>query len=220
MRIRFLILTLAGLLMVAMSPSAHAQTPDSNPIGACLRSEVWLIVVDAEGTVLANQCVGTPANGEEALAAGGMSISRNRSGLICTIDNHPERCPSNFTGQFWNYHHAQPGSDWKFSDIGAAKRTPAPGSIEGWCYNAEDTQRCTPPRLKVVQEGRTVLPSGVQEEDLVELPVTAHEPVPLPSSSGSWIMLGVIGGGLALLAGGGYLVSRRRGGADGALGGR
>lgn len=219
--VRSLVSVLVCLVFAWLSIPASAQTDDSNRVGACLDAgEVWLIVVDELDQVLSNQCVGNPSNGEEALAEGGMRISRSRNGLICTIDEHPERCPSTFTGQFWNYHHAEPGAAWKFSDEGAAQRSPRPGTIEGWCYNAVDTQRCSPPLLSVVINGETIVAAGVSVDDMLEPAVTTHEPVPLPSSSASWLILTGIGLALALLAAAGYVIARRRNTDEKVFGGR
>jgi len=136
----------------------------SNAIGACLAAgHVWVVVVDETGQVHANQCVGTPSSGEQALADAGMRLEFGRSRLICTIDAHPASCPSRFTGQYWHYYHALPGQGWTYSQQGAGSRKPPPGSIEGWCYNASDQDSCFPPELLITRDGEVVVPGDSTE---------------------------------------------------------
>lgn len=173
--------TLVAVADDAPSPLPQPSGSGSNAVGACLAAdEVWLFVVDVDGTVLANQCVGTPGDGEEALREAGAVIGYGKKGLICTIDKRPERCPTNFDGSFWNYYHGLPGQEWVFSNLGATSHTPQPGSIEAWCYNEPDDSRCTPPHLRVVIDDALVLPPGVTEADVVDPAPVVRAPVPPP----------------------------------------
>lgn len=221
----FLIL---GLLLPGQSPAVAEPTPlpqptadDHNPIGACAAAgQVWLLVVDEDGRVLANQCVGTPANGEQALADAGMRIQFGRSRLICTIDSHPETCPASFDGRYWQYWHAAPGQPWTFSSLGATSHHPAPGSVEGWCYNKLGQEHCAMPTLRVVHDGAETHVGDPNRQPPLDLDVAVHAPVPLPSTA-PWELIAALGCGAALVGGTLLWRRRRRPGAEPAeLGGR
>lgn len=209
---------LIALVLSFVAPLAHAEAPtplpqpslaDSNAVGACLAADqVWLFVVDADQRVLANQCVGTPANGEQALRDAGVVIEYGRNDLICTLAGYPEECPSSFDGSFWNYHHASLGEGWRFSDLGAASYEPQPGSIEGWCYNGPDDNRCEPPHLRVVIDGELHAPPGVAEDALADPELIVRAPVPPPSPLPLATILSVAA--LVLLGGMVAVVFRRR----------
>lgn len=226
------LLTRAGLglllaLALAVPATAHADepptvppsAPGSNAIGACLDADqVWLLVVDIDGEVLANQCVGTPSSGEEALARGGMQIRFSSGRMICSLSGHPEQCPATFTGSYWNYHHGRAGAPYTFSQQGASARTPAPGDIEAWCYNAPEEESCVPPLLRIVSNGKQVPVPGVDAEDVVDPPVTTNEEVEVPSTT-PWALIGT---GAVIAVGIGALLwwRRRVGPADDQVGGR
>lgn len=195
------LLTLAGATAWAESPMPQPSQDGANPVGACLADgQVWLFVTDENGEVLANQCVGTPASGTDALDAAGVPYTADAKGFICAIANHPETCPTTFNGQYWNYHHATAGSPWTYYEVGASDSKPEPGAIEGWCYNKADEDSCTPPLLKVVQDGKTVVGEGVNESDLTDPEVTADTTAGSTNDSQSeegvaapWTLIAVIG---------------------------
>lgn len=222
MRIALVVLT--TFLMALMAPSATAQ--DSNEVGDCLaEGQVWLLVVDDTQSVIANQCVGNPASGDDALAAAGVDVTRDSSGFICALGGTPAECPETFTGQYWNYNHAQAGEQWSYYEVGSGDSQPAGGSIEGWCYNAEGTESCFPPLLQIVQDGQTVLPAGVSQDEVVDLEVTgqgdAAQDQDDPADEGG-ISPVVIGVGIAVLVAVvvAWLVVRGRRTGDGVTGGR
>lgn len=183
-RTRLLATMLISLLGIFGLSQAYAQEPapqptadGANAVGACLDDDqVWLVVVDDEGNVLANQCVGTPESGEAALDTAGLERTVDSDGFICAIGNHPDPCPETFTGQYWGYYTAAAGEQWGYYEVGADQSEPQPGTIEGWCYNSADEEFCNPPLLQVVIDDTTVLGEGVTEADLVELEVTAEQP--------------------------------------------
>lgn len=175
----------------------------NNEVGSCLSSsQVWLLVVDQNQRVLANQCVGTPSSGSEALRLGGIRVGYSKGNLICTMNDSPESCPRRFTGQFWNYWHAPSGKQLVFSDLGAGNRTPPPGSIEAWCYNRPGTTRCTPPELSVIVDGEQLSPV----EAPVDLPVTHNEPAPVTGSPVTLIVSAALFAAVLL----GFLLYRKR----------
>lgn len=117
------------------SASAYSTVEDCTGAG-----QVWLVVSDDEGRVMANQCVGTPENGTAALEAAGLAIGRDSSGqFICQIGDYPSECPTTYD-KYWNYYHAEPSGTWIYSQEGADTFKPEAGWIEGWCYGST----CTP----------------------------------------------------------------------------
>lgn len=185
------------LLLVLPSPARAddiytppAPAPGSNAVGSCLAAEqVWLFVVDGDGEVLANQCVGTPASGEEALARGGLQIRYSSGRLICSLSGHPEQCPAAFSGSYWNYHHATPGEKYTYSKEGAATRRPPSGGIEAWCYNADSKNSCTPPLLTIISGDQQILVPGVEAADYADPAPTRNDAVPVPAST-PWVFIG------------------------------
>ncbi|SER80310.1 hypothetical protein SAMN05443377_11165 [Propionibacterium cyclohexanicum] len=106
--------------------------------------KVWLVVSTDTGKTLANECVGNPTTGTQALQDANLAIVRDAKGqFICTIGNYPETCPTTFD-KFWHYYHATPGGSWEFYQVGSDTSKPAAGSIEGWCYGSD----CTPQGAK------------------------------------------------------------------------
>ena len=200
-------------------PQPPPSAPGANAVGACLDAEqVWLLVVDVDGEVLANQCVGTPSSGEEALARGGMQMRFSKGRLICSLSGHPEQCPATFTGSYWNYHHGTAGGPYAYAKEGASSRRPAPGDIEAWCYNPPEQKSCEPPLLTIISGDQQVPVPGVAAADYIDPPVTANEAVPVPATT-PWALIGtaavILVGVLAML-----WWRRRTGPADDQVGGR
>lgn len=228
---RRLILPLLGALALGLTAlvtplAAHADG-DSNDVGACLSADkVWLLVVTDTDKVLANECVGTPATGTEALTAAGLELSRDGSNFICAIGGYPSPCPAKFNGQFWNYYQGKPGAEYGFSQVGADEAKPEPGTIEAWCYNKADQESCTPPYLKIVQAGKEVAaPAGATVQDLPVTGAKAEAPAEQPAaqdqgnSSTMAIVIGVVVLAAVVVV---FIVARMRnsGKGDGAVGGR
>ncbi|MGV8847125.1 hypothetical protein [Tessaracoccus sp.] len=218
-------------LVLVPSSTALAETPQppipegSNAVGACLDADqVWLLVVDIDGEVLANQCVGTPSSGEEALTAGGLELEKDK-GFICAISGHPDPCPAAFDGSYWNYHHTTAGAPYTFSQEGAETRVPSPGDIEAWCYNMPEVESCEPPLLTVMSAGKQVLVPNAAPADYFDPAVTAagtgsasptvSESATAPNSetdssstSTPWALIGV--GGVIIVGVVALLLWRRR----------
>lgn len=179
------------------SPIAVAQpvVAGSNAVGACLTAgHVWLLVVDDRSEVISNQCVDTPTSGEDALRLAGLAVTKAKQGYLCTIGGYPEKCPSRYEGEYWNYHHASLTQAWRYSNDGAGQHRPEPGTIEGWCYNAEHENRCTPPTLRIIVDGAVRLPPGASEAALIDpAPVVrAVLPPPEPVPLGTLVSIGVV----------------------------
>lgn len=161
----------AALLALAASLGTSAAFADDgdNEVGACLADDqVWLLAVTDTAEVLANQCVGTPTNGVEALENAGIDIGFDDGGMICTLGGHPEECPATFDGSYWSYYHGSPGEEYDYYEVGADSSEPKGGTIEAWCYaTAETDSECTPPQLVITQDGEQVAPpEGTTAEDL------------------------------------------------------
>lgn len=189
---RRLALSLLAVLVVALCTYVPAHA-DGDELDSCMATgSVWLLVVDADQRVLANQCVGNPDTGEDALRAGGLSIRKARNGVICSLGGVPEKCPRVFRGEFWHYYHAQQSGAYVFSDLGPMARKPPASSIEAWCYNPPEERRCTPPAFT----------------DDAALPVTTNTPVPA-EVGGSPIPL-VVSAAAVLVLGTGVAIWQRR----------
>lgn len=145
----FATLTIFFSVAAQATPSPSADTGQAKAIDDCLNAKkVWVFVITDDEKVLANQCVDSPSTGADVLEKAGITVSKNKSGLICTMNDHPATCPRTFNGQYWAYYHASgAGAAWDYSKKGADQYKPAAGSIEGWCYNKPKTMSCTPPKL-------------------------------------------------------------------------
>lgn len=212
MRLLTLILTLA----LALVPVTARADGESNEIGECLQTgNVWLLVTTETGDALANQCVGTPANGEAALADGGLEIQFGKGRLVCTLSGHPAQCPRTFTGAYWAYYQGAPGADYTYSDLGPQQHVPEPGTIEAWCYSTTE-ETCVPPQLRIVQNGVEVAPPAGSA--LVDLPVTQNARAEVPSTT-PWGTIATVAAIVVAFAG---LVVWQRARRDGrgAVGGR
>lgn len=129
-------------------PTSNDGAPDT--VADCLeRGEVWLLLVTENGERLRSECVGTPQNGSQALAAAQVSTVRSKGGYLCTLAGYPESCPRTFDGQYWQYSQARGlAEEWVYSQKGADSSRVRAGSIEGWCRNAPGEKYCTLPTVR------------------------------------------------------------------------
>lgn len=128
--------------VAAASAGPSAGTPaspaSSAPPGACADGDGVTVVVDLTdlgGDVRAGCAPGDPATGRQALETAGFTTTDSQPGLVCTIDNLPDPCPTEFDGRYWAYWSAGPDGQWTARTEGADTADPAPGSFEGWRYN-------------------------------------------------------------------------------------
>lgn len=140
----------AVVLFVGHASPAIAGTPSPARLGECLATDrVWLHVQTETDVVLRSECVGRPSTGIEALRAADVATTEARGGYLCTLAGHPQECPGRFDGRYWQYSHAaSAAAPWRFASRGAAGHRPQAGTVEGWCYNARDEERCELPRLQ------------------------------------------------------------------------
>lgn len=150
-----------GVPAFARAPAIDAPAPDTSvaddtndterppTVGECLDAgEVWLHIQAETGTVLRSECVGKPATGTDALRAAGVAMSFADGGYVCRLAGHPEHCPRRFDDQYWQYWQtSSTDAAWVYASRGSDDSRPVPGSIEGWCYNSPDEDRCALPTL-------------------------------------------------------------------------
>lgn len=133
--------------------AAHADqgvtSGATQTLGGCLDAgDVWLHLQTDDDRVLRSECVGKPVTGIDALETADVAMTYSTGAYLCTLAGVPEHCPKTFNGHYWQYWHAtSAGADWQYSAKGPGDFSPAPGSIEGWCYNTDAERRCELPTL-------------------------------------------------------------------------
>lgn len=129
-RVATLAVALAGVLTLA--------SPTAAPASADTCDGVWVVVdARAAGGSISTRCAeGDPSNGLAALRDAGHTISDvpGNPGMVCTIDARPDPCNRAPVDAYWSYWHAPAGGSWTYSNMGAANRDPAPGTVEGWRF--------------------------------------------------------------------------------------
>ncbi|RKT55074.1 hypothetical protein C8E97_3730 [Saccharothrix australiensis] len=144
---------MVGLLVVGLLAAGPLVAGAPLPAAAAAECAGVTVVVDfgaAGGGVRTGCAPGDPASGLAALSAAGFGyrMAQRFAGFVCRIDNRPESDPcvnASPTDAYWSYWHAQPGGSWTYSDVGAAARDPAPGSVEGWAFGAGAQPAAAPP---------------------------------------------------------------------------
>ncbi|WP_225754555.1 hypothetical protein [Actinotalea sp. Marseille-Q4924] len=128
------VLVAPGAALVAVPAAAAAAAPE----GACTDAQGVTVVVDSTdlgGGIEVGCAPEGGVTGTEALVAAGFSESRDPSGFICAVDGLPDPCPTEFTGDYWSYWFAEPGSgSWESYQEGSDTAVTAPGAVEGWRY--------------------------------------------------------------------------------------
>jgi len=141
-------LLLAAPLATALSSaSADVLVPpsgDQTPLLDCTNAGKVFVVVTSEDGTTVSACVDAPATGTDALTAAGVTIGRDATNMICSLNNYPNPCPATFNGKYWQYYQAS-GQDasngqWTYATAGSDDTTPQAGWVEGWCYG----ETCTP----------------------------------------------------------------------------
>lgn len=179
--------------LAAPSPSPAVPRDDGRTVAECLAAgEVWLVVRTDTQVMLRSECVGRPETGRAALDTAKVAVTTARGGYLCTLAGYPSRCPTTYDGRYWQYFHAAAvGADWQYSQRGADNYAPAAGSIEGWCYNAPGSGRCSPPSLSA--------------EDLASPPVDLTPEASSGPGPTVWVALAVVGSATVV-----FWVVRRR----------
>lgn len=143
------VLLASSALMPVATVAADARPGTADTVEECRRTgQVWLLVVTETGERLRSECVGRPDTGGAALALADVTTTQSTGGYLCTLAGHPQVCPRSFDGTYWQYwQSAGPGAAWVHSARGAGSSTVTPGSVEGWCRNAEGEEYCDLPVL-------------------------------------------------------------------------
>lgn len=129
----------AGAAAAAVRPGPIAERVVPASANSCVSAgNVWVIVITGDGGVIAQGCSVTPTSGREALTSVTDVIEREQ-GFVCQINSVPNRCAASSewttSTPMWRYSYATPGGSWIYSNYGYAARTPARGSLEGWCLS-------------------------------------------------------------------------------------
>jgi hypothetical protein len=138
-------------LLLALVPARSAAPAD----GQCTDNVGVTIVVDFQdlgGGVNLACAPGQVRDGLDALTRAGVSWEGTKRfpGVVCRIAGKPgsdtEQCvntpPAN---AYWGYWIASRGGQWCYATVGAANRTPPPGTVEGWSF-VKDKPDAPPPR--------------------------------------------------------------------------
>ena len=143
-----LLLALVGLLPAGAAGAASAAPPSLPQVGlpsgaqSCVASgKVWVLAINDRGATVASGCVSAGGSGKSVLKSVAPVVERaTDAGFVCRIAGFPDLCIEgnqwNIDPRYWQYHHADPGGSWTYSNLGYTQRTPRPGSIEGWCLSA------------------------------------------------------------------------------------
>ena len=147
----------------------------------------------AETVVRCVPARGATRSGIEVLRAAGLRVTGVRgadadsgAAFVCRIQSRPapdetlrvsadathvESCGATPpTTAYWSYWHApRLGAPWVYSTLGAAARTPSPGSVEGWSFALGSTG------------GTPRAPERVTAADVAPEPTPAPEPAPIPA---------------------------------------
>jgi hypothetical protein len=137
-RVAALAASLLAALFVFAFPAAPASAHDG-----C--SEVTVVVdFGALAADPATGCAAGPANGLDALAGAGFSVTEVASirGMVCRIDELPEsNCGAAPPAkEYWSYWRADSGdAEWAYSSVGGADAHPESGDVEGWVFGDGST---------------------------------------------------------------------------------
>jgi hypothetical protein len=114
----------------------------------------------------ATGCAADPANGLDALAQAGFSVTEVASirGMVCRIDELPESSCGGAppAKEYWSYWRADADSDeWSYSPVGGADARPDIGDVEGWVFG----DGSTPPALTPVEAAETTEGHGPDADE-------------------------------------------------------
>jgi hypothetical protein len=119
-----------------MASAVLLAAPASAAVESC-EGGVLVVVdfTDLGGEVETGCAEGDPQSGRDALELAGFApVDGATPGLVCTIDDQPDPCPTAFEGSYWAYWQVHDG-EWVASEVGFDEADPTPGGIEGWRYN-------------------------------------------------------------------------------------
>lgn len=158
--------TAAPLLALLLALFAFALP--ASPASAQAACSGVVVVVDFGSLAPepATGCAVDPANGLDALAGAGFSVTEVASirGMVCRIDDLPETgCGGSPPADaYWSYWHAEPGdAEWTYAMVGGADATPDAGDLEGWAFG----DGSAPPALTPAEAAASATPSAEASDD-------------------------------------------------------
>ncbi|MDN3243823.1 hypothetical protein [Glycomyces tritici] len=112
----------------------------------------------ADAAEPATGCAADPANGLDALAQAGFSVTEVASirGMVCRIDELPESTCATAppAKEYWSYWHAEAGdAAWSYSPVGGADSSPDAGDVEGWSFGDGSAPALAPADAAAAAEG-------------------------------------------------------------------
>jgi hypothetical protein len=145
-----------GVMVVVATTLAAPGTDDAHAVtGECADNVGITIVVDFQdlgGGVNVVCAPGPVSSGLDALHRAGVAWEGTTRfpSFVCRIAGKPgaDREPCTNTPPataYWAYWIAPRGGPWCYSNVGAASRTPPPGTIEGWSFSLDNTGAEIPP---------------------------------------------------------------------------
>ncbi|MDQ2957923.1 MAG: hypothetical protein M3Y42_13265, partial [Actinomycetota bacterium] len=152
-RILFAAVLTAIFALTGLGVAAGPAAATALPIGQCTTTSGVVLAVDFGhwGGPLLRSCGTTPTTGFTLLNQGGWASSgtvHDGPGFVCRIGysgyNGGTQYPTSATEAcnhtppataYWSYWHAKPGdSSWSYSQLGASRYQPVPGSVDLWVY--------------------------------------------------------------------------------------
>ncbi|MEU5154540.1 hypothetical protein [Glycomyces sp. NPDC021274] len=151
---------LAATLFTALCFIAVPASPVSAQSGC---TDVTVVVdfgplAADDSTAPATGCAADPANGLDALARAGFSVTEVASirGMVCRIDELPESTCATAppAKEYWSYWHAEAGdTEWSYSPVGGADSSPDAGDVEGWSFGDGAAPALSPADAAAATEG-------------------------------------------------------------------
>lgn len=187
---------------LALTAPTHAATAES---GSC---DGVAVLVEHDGSTDAGCAAGDPKTAGEALQAAGFDIKKVQSDakLLCSIDGVPDtscaKAPE--ADAFWGFFIAD-GNSWGFADKGVFAFDPKPGSTIAFSFGSGDEPTTKP--KKASAEAASAAESASSGEE-----TSASDASDAEDEGSSTALVTTVGGVvvLAILAGAGILVARRR----------
>lgn len=187
---------------LAITAPAHAA--------GCTGSDGVTVVVQ-HGSSTKTECAeGDPKHAGEALESAGFTVEKVQSDarMLCTIDGTPKtscaKPPEAET--FWGFFTASDSGEWEFADEGVFDLDPEPGTTIGFRFG-DGAEPSTSPEEAAGEDGsaeETTSASDDASED------TGASDDGEESGSTALVATGVGAGLLVVLAGGAFLIARRR----------
>src|SRR5699024_7875130 len=197
--------TIARLGLTALFAAGGLAVTSPAQAAGCADDDGVTVLVQHEDETTVECADGDPETAGEALESAGFEVEKVQSDaqLLCTIDGTPEtscaKAPEAET--FWAFFTASDGGSWEFADKGVFAYDPEPGTTLGFRFG-DGAEPSMTAEEAVASEDESTAADGTDE--------TSDDSAAEDEGSGALVPT-VIGFALvAVLAVGGFLVSRRR----------